>query len=228
MPKSGKKYREAAKKVEAGRQYEIDEACKVLKDARYAKFNETVDLQVRLGVDPRNADQQVRGTVGLPHGTGKSVRVLVFAKGDQAKEAEAAGAEFVGAEELVDKIAAGWTDFDAAVATPDMMRIVSKVGKILGPRGLMPNPKAGTVTPRPGQIVGELKAGKVEYRLDRQAIVHCSVGKIEFTAEQLADNARALLEALLKAKPASAKGVYMKSVTISSTMGPGVPVRFGV
>jgi large subunit ribosomal protein L1 len=226
MARRGKKYRAAVAKIDPASAYAVPEAVKLVKDAKFAKFDETVDLDVRLGVDPRNADQQVRGTVLLPHGTGKSVRVAVFAKGDAADAAKAAGAEVVGAEDLVDKIQAGFTDFDAAVATPDMMRHVGKIGKILGPRGLMPNPKAGTVTPNVADVVKELKAGKVEYRLDRQGIVHVSVGKTNFSADQLADNVTSLLEALWRAKPQSAKGTYMKSISLSSTMGPGVAIRY--
>jgi large subunit ribosomal protein L1 len=227
MPHRGKKYRASAEKVNRDAKLPPAEAVKAMLAARFAKFDETVDVDVRLGVDPRNAEQQVRGTVALPHGTGKKVRVAVFAKGDRAEAAKAAGAEHVGAEDLVEKIQGGWTDFDAAVATPDMMRVVSKVGKILGPRGLMPNPKAGTVTPNVGQVVAELKAGKVEYRLDRTAIVHCSVGKASFQPAQLVENIQALLDALHRAKPSSAKGVYMKSISVSTTMGPGVPVQYG-
>ena len=225
MAKRGKKYREAAEKVESGAQ-PIAQAVKTVRSAHYANFDESVDLDVRLGVDPRNAEQQVRGTVVLPHGTGKNVRVAVFAKGESAEKATEAGAEFVGAEDLVEKIKRGWTDFDAAVATPDMMRFVGKVGKILGPRGLMPNPKAGTVTPNVAKVVLELKAGKVEYRLDRQAIVHCSVGRRSFEEDKLTENIRTLLDTLWRAKPASAKGVYMKSISVSSTMGPGVAIQY--
>jgi large subunit ribosomal protein L1 len=227
MAKHGKKYRQASSSIEPLKDYAAPEAVKLLKAAKYVKFNETVDLNVRLGVDPRNADQQVRGTVVLPHGTGKSVRVAVFAKGEAADAAKAAGAEIVGAEELVEQITGGFTDFDAAVATPDMMRHVGKIGKILGPRGLMPNPKAGTVTPNPAQVVKELKAGKVEYRLDKQGIVHCSVGKTSFEDEKLIENVLAILDALWRAKPASAKGNYMRTVSMSSTMGPGIRIRYG-
>ena len=226
MPRHGKKYRDSKAKTDRTAKLNIADAVKAVKEASFAKFDESVDVDVRLGVDPRNADQQVRGTVALPHGTGKDVRVVVFAKGDAAKAAEEAGAEEVGAEELVEKIKGGWTDFDAAAATPDMMRVVSKIGKILGPRGLMPNPKAGTVSPNVGQVVKELKAGKVEYRVDRQAIVHCSVGKTSFEDHQLAENVQTLLDALQRAKPASAKGAYMKSVSVSSTMGPGVAIQY--
>ncbi len=225
MAKHGKKYRSSMEKLPLGKSYSVPEACALLKQVAYAKFDESVDLDVRLGVDPRNADQQVRGTVNLPHGTGKSVRVAVFAKGDAAAAAEAAGADAVGAEDLVARIQGGWLEFDAAVATPDMMREVSKVGKVLGPRGLMPNPKTGTVTPNVGPVVKELKAGKVEYRLDKTANVHCSIGKKSFTEQQLAENLQTLLDALNKARPASAKGVYMKSVSISTTMSPGVAIK---
>ncbi len=225
MAKHGKQYRAARGKVTPEATFTLAEAVKLIKEVAYAKFDESVDLDVRLGVDPRNAEQNVRGTVNLPHGTGKKVRVAVFAKGDAAKAAEAAGADAVGAEDLVERIQKGFLDFDAAVATPDMMREVSKVGRILGTRGLMPNPKTGTVTPNVAQVVAELKAGKVEYRLDRFANVHCSVGKRSFSEEALAGNIQALIDALNKAKPSSAKGVYMKSVSVSTTMGPGVPIR---
>jgi large subunit ribosomal protein L1 len=225
MPKHGKKYREAIKKLKADEKYPVADAVKLLKELAFAKFDESVDVDIRLGVDPRNADQQVRGTVSLPHGTGKTVRVAVFAKGDAAAQAEAAGADVVGAEDLVEKIKGGWLEFDAAVATPDMMREVSKVGRVLGPRGLMPNPKTGTVTPNVGQAVIELKAGKVEYRLDRYANVHCGVGKRSFSEQALAENIQTLIDAIVKAKPSSAKGVYMKSVSVCTTMGPGVPIR---
>jgi large subunit ribosomal protein L1 len=226
MPKRGKKYRGAIEGIDLKARRDISEAVKLVKQCKIAKFDESVDVDVRLGVDPRNADQQVRGTVALPHGTGKEVRVAVFAKGDAAQAAKDAGAEYVGAEDLVEKIKGGWTDFDAAVATPDMMRFVGMIGKILGPRGLMPNPKAGTVTPNAAQVVKELKAGKVEYRLDRQAIVHCSVGKVSFEERQLEENIQALLDALWRAKPSSAKGIYIKSVSVSSTMGPGIPINY--
>ncbi len=225
MAKHGKQYRAMREKLDPQQKYTVAEAVALLKQVAFAKFDESVDLDVRLGVDPRNADQQVRGTVNLPHGTGKTVRVAVFAKGDAAAEALAAGADVVGAEDLVTRIQGGWLEFDAAVATPDMMREVSKVGKVLGPRGLMPNPKTGTVTPNVGQVVRELKAGKVEYRLDKTANVHCAVGKKSFSDEALAENLQALLDALNKAKPASAKGIYMRSVSVSTTMSPGVPIR---
>lgn len=225
MPKHGKKYREAFAKVTPGQKYTVAEACALLKQVTFAKFDESVDIDVRLGVDPRNADQQVRGTVNLPNGTGKTVRVLVFAKGDAATAAQEAGADYVGAEDLIDKIAGGWLEFDACVATPPLMRDVSKVGKILGPRGMMPNPKTGTVTMDVATVVKELKAGKVEYRLDRFANVHCSIGKKSFTEQALAENVQTLLDALTKARPASAKGVYMKTISVSTTMSPGIPIR---
>ena len=225
MPSHGKKYRAAIEQIDRNEKYAVPQAVGLLKQTAYAKFDESVDMDIRLGVDPRNADQQVRGTVILPHGTGKTVRVAVFAKGDAAEEARKAGADAVGAEDLVARIQGGWLEFDAAVATPDLMREVSKVGKVLGPRGLMPNPKTGTVTPNVGQVVKELKAGKVEYRLDKFANVHCSVGKKSFNAEALAENIQTLLDALLKAKPSSAKGVYMKSISVSTTMGPGIGIH---
>lgn len=226
MPKHGKKYRAAFEKVDATKHYTLPEATNLVKEASYVKFNETVDLDLRLGVDPRHADQQVRGTVSLPHGTGKSVRVVVFAKGEKAAEAEKAGAEVVGAEDLVARIQGGFTDFDAAIATPDMMGQVGRLGKVLGPRGLMPNPKTGTVTMDVARAVQEIKAGKVEFRVDKTANVHVPVGKVQFTAEQLAENAQTVLEAIQRAKPAAAKGTYLRSITISSTMGPGVKVAF--
>jgi large subunit ribosomal protein L1 len=228
MPKHGKKYRSALEKYEASKAYVLREAVDVIKKIAFAKFNESVDLDLRLGVDPRHADQQVRGTVSLPHGSGKSVRVAVFAKGDKAKEAEAAGAEHVGADDLLAKIQGGFTDFDAAIATPDMMGLVGRLGKVLGPRGLMPNPKTGTVTMDVANAVREIKAGKVEFRVDKTANVHVPVGKIQFTPEQLADNAQAVLDAIVRAKPAAAKGTYIKSVTISSTMSPAVKISFSV
>ena len=222
MAKHGKKYRAAIEKVDHGKKYDVAEATSLLSELKFANFDESVNVDIRLGVDPRNADQQVRGTVNLPHGTGKEVRVVVFAQGEAVQAALDAGADFAGGADLVEKIKGGWLDFDAAVATPDMMRAVSQVGRVLGPRGLMPNPKTGTVTPNVAQIVTELKAGKVEYRLDRYAIVHCSVGKASFSKEQLADNLNALLEALNKARPAAAKGVYMRSAYVSTTMSPSV------
>ena len=224
--KRGKKYLESAKLVDKTTQYDPAEAVSLVKKTAVAKFDETVEAHIRLGVDGRHADQQVRGAVVLPHGTGKKVRVLVFAKGDKATEAEAAGADFVGAEELIPKIQNdGWFEFDVVVATPDMMGVVGRLGRVLGPKGLMPNPKAGTVTMDVTKAVNDIKAGKIEYRLDKANIVHCPIGKASFSEEQLSDNFNTLMEALIKAKPASAKGQYMKSVTLTSTMGPGVKVN---
>ncbi len=224
--KRGKKYTEAAKMIDRATQYDVAEAVSLVKKTAVAKFDETVEAHVRLGVDGRHADQQVRGAVVLPHGTGKTVRVLVFAKGDKATEAEAAGADFVGAEELIPRIQnEGWFDFDVVVATPDMMGVVGRLGRVLGPKGLMPNPKAGTVTMDVTKAVNDIKAGKIEYRLDKANIIHCPVGKASFTEEQLTENFNTLMDAIIKAKPASAKGTYMKSVTITSTMGPGVKVN---
>ena len=225
MPKHGKKYVEASKLVDRTVQYEPAEAIDLVKKTAVAKFDETIEAHIRLGVDGRHADQQVRGAVVLPHGTGKTVRVLVFAKGDKVAEAEAAGADYVGGEELIPKIQNdGWFEFDVVVATPDMMGVVGRLGRVLGPKGLMPNPKAGTVTMDVTKAVNDIKAGKIEYRLDKANIIHCPVGKASFTAEQLNDNFNTLMDAIVKAKPASAKGQYMKSVTITSTMGPGVKV----
>ncbi len=224
--KRGKKYTEAAKMIDRAAQYDVAEAVSLVKKTAVAKFDETVEAHVRLGVDGRHADQQVRGAVVLPHGTGKTVRVLVFAKRDKATEAEAAGADFVGAEELIPRIQnEGWFDFDVVVATPDMMGVVGRLGRVLGPKGLMPNPKAGTVTMDVTKAVNDIKAGKIEYRLDKANIIHCPVGKASFTEEQLTENFNTLMDAIIKAKPASAKGTYMKSVTITSTMGPGVKVN---
>ena len=223
--KRGKKYVEAAKLVDRTVQYDPAEAIDLVKKTAVAKFDETIEAHIRLGVDGRRADQQVRGAVVLPHGTGKKVRVLVFAKGDKVAEAEAAGADYVGGEELIPKIQnEGWFEFDVVVATPDMMGVVGRLGRVLGPKGLMPNPKAGTVTMDVTKAVNDIKAGKIEYRLDKANIIHCPVGKASFTAEQLNDNFNTLMDAIVKAKPASAKGQYMKSVTITSTMGPGVKV----
>ncbi|MDD7267783.1 MAG: 50S ribosomal protein L1 [Lachnospiraceae bacterium] len=224
--KRGKRYTEVAKKVDRMTQYDTAEAIKLVKDSASAKFDETVEVHIRTGLDGRHAEQQVRGAVVLPHGTGKKVRVLVFAKGAKADEAAAAGAEHVGGEELIPKIQnEGWLDFDVVVATPDMMGVVGRLGRVLGPKGLMPNPKAGTVTMDVTKAVEEIKAGKIEYRLDKTNIIHVPVGKASFTEEQLADNFQALMGAILKAKPASLKGTYLKSVTLSSTMGPGVKVN---
>jgi large subunit ribosomal protein L1 len=221
MKTQGKRFRAAATKVDQAREYAVAEAAKLLKDAAFAKFNETVDVVVRLGVDPRHADQIVRGTVALPHGTGKSVRVLVVTQGDKAKDAEAAGADFVGME-YIQKIKDGWLDCDVIVATPDVMGQLGQLGRVLGPRGLMPNPKAGTVTMDVTKAVKEIKAGKIEYRVDKTGNVHAPVGKVKFSAEQIADNLTAFLEAIARAKPSSAKGTYLKGATVSSTMGPGI------
>ena len=224
--KRGKKYVEAAKKIDRQTLYEATDAIALVKQSAVAKFDETVELHVKLGVDSRHADQQVRGAVVLPHGTGKTVRVLVFAKGDKVAEAEAAGADFVGGEELIPRIQnEGWFDFDVVVATPDMMGVVGRLGRVLGPKGLMPNPKAGTVTMDVTKAVNDIKAGKIEYRLDKANIIHCPVGKASFTEEQLTENFNTLMDAIIKAKPASAKGTYMKSVTVTSTMGPGIKVN---
>jgi large subunit ribosomal protein L1 len=224
MPVRGKRYQELVKLVDKEKAYTPREAIELVKRTATAKFNESVEVALKLGVDPRHADQQVRGTVVLPHGTGKEVRVLVFAKGEKAKEAEEAGADFVGAEDLAEKIQGGWLEFDAAVATPDMMSIVGRLGRILGPRGLMPNPKTGTVTFDVGKAVRDFKAGKVEYRTDKSAGVHVIVGKVSFTEEQLLENFKALMEAVVKARPAAAKGAYLRSVAMSATMGPGIKI----
>jgi large subunit ribosomal protein L1 len=221
MAKTGKKF-EAAKKQIEPREYSLDDAMGLLKQVHFAKFNETVEVHMRLGVDPKHADQMVRGTIVLPHGLGKSKKVCVIASGDKIKEAEKAGAEVVGGEDIVEKIAGGWTDFDACIATPDMMRSVGKLGKVLGPRGLMPNPKTGTVTMDIAKAVQEVKAGKVEYRVDKTGIIHVGVGKIEFTKDQLRDNAHVLIDSVIKARPAALKGKYVKRVTIASTMSPGI------
>ncbi|MFO7982605.1 MAG: 50S ribosomal protein L1 [Desulfuromonadales bacterium] len=219
---TGNKYKAAKAKVDRSRAYTLDEAIDTIKDASFANFDETVELAVRLGVDPRKADQMVRGAVVLPHGLGKTVRVLVFAKGDKAQEATDAGADFVGAEDLVEKIQGGWFDFDTAIATPDMMGTVGKIGKLLGPRGLMPNPKVGTVTFDVARAVDEAKSGKVEYRVEKAGIVHAPVGKISFETEKLEGNIIALMEALAKAKPTTSKGIYLKKASLASTMGPGI------
>ncbi len=224
MRKHGKRYTEAAKLATRDTLRDPVEGIRALKQTAKAKFNETVECAIRLGIDPKQADQQVRGTVVLPAGTGQSVRVLVFAKGEKAKEAESAGADFVGVEEFVEKIQGGWTDFDVAVATPDVMSTVGRLGRILGPRGLMPNPKAGTVTFDIAKAVKEIKGGKIEYRTEKAGIVHAGIGKAAFTEEQLLANFSALIEALMRAKPAAAKGQYLRSVTLSTTMGPGIPL----
>jgi len=223
MPKVGKKYEASAKLVDKPG-YTLAEAMPIVKKAAFAKFDETVELAMRLGVDPKHADQMVRGTVVLPHGLGKSKRVIVIASGDKVREGREAGADESGGEDLVQKIQGGWLDFEAVVATPDMMRSVGKLGKVLGPRGLMPNPKTGTVTVDVARAVREVKAGKVEFRVDKTGIIHCPVGKVSFDAGKLAENAGALISSIIKAKPASAKGKYVRSIVISSTMGPGLPI----
>jgi large subunit ribosomal protein L1 len=223
--KRSKAYQEALKKFDRNHLYDPTEALQLVKEMSATKFDETVEVHIKLGVDPRHADQQVRGTVSLPHGTGKTRKVLVFAKGDKQKEAENAGADYVGAEELAEKIQGGWFDFDVAVATPDMMSVVGKLGKILGPRGLMPNPKAGTVTFDIERTINELKAGRIEYRVDKTAIIHAPIGRVSFEIEKLLDNLNTFAEALIKARPAAAKGQYMRSVTVCSTMGPGVKIN---
>ena len=226
MAKHGKKFTAAAAQVEE-RPYSIEEAIPLIQKVKYAKFDETVEIAMRLGVDPKHADQMVRGTVVLPHGLGKSKKVLAIAGADKQKEATDAGADHVGGEELVEKIVGGWMDFDAVVATPDMMRAVGRLGKVLGPRGLMPNPKTGTVTPNVTQAIREIKAGKVEFRVDKTGIVHAPVGKTSFPTQNLIENAHALLDSVVKAKPSAAKGKYLKSITVSSTMGPGVAIDTG-
>lgn len=229
--KHGKKYNESVKLVESGKLYDTNEAMDLVVKTKVAKFDETVEVHVRLGVDSRHADQQVRGAVVLPNGTGKNVRVLVLTKGDKIKDAEAAGADFVGSEELVEKIQKeNWLDFDVVIASPDMMGMVGRLGKVLGPRGLMPTPKAGTVTPDVAKAVEEAKAGKIEYRLDKANIIHCPVGKVSFGPEKLLENFDTLMGAIVKAKPAAAKGQYIKSCVVASTMGPGIkinPAKFG-
>ncbi|MCT4621722.1 MAG: 50S ribosomal protein L1 [Marinisporobacter sp.] len=226
MPKRGKKYQESAKLIDRTVQYATDDALKLVVDTAKAKFDETVEAHIKLGVDSRHADQQVRGAIVLPHGTGKTRKVLVFAKGDKVKEAENAGADYVGAQELVEKIQKeNWFDFDVVVATPDMMGLVGRLGRVLGPKGLMPNPKSGTVTFEVEKAVKEIKAGKVEYRLDKTNIIHVPIGKASFGAEKLTENFKTLMDAVVKAKPAAAKGQYLRSVTVTSTMGPGVKVN---
>ena len=226
MAKKGKKYVDSAKLIDRAAQYDVTEAMELVIKTATAKFDETVELHVKLGVDSRHADQQVRGAIVLPHGTGKTARVLVFAKGDKAEEARAAGADFVGDMDMVEKIQKeNWFDFDVVVATPDMMGVVGRLGKVLGPKGLMPSPKAGTVTPNVTQAVNEIKAGKVEYRLDKTNIIHCPIGKVSFGPEKLSENLQALMGAIVKAKPAAAKGQYVKSCVAASTMGPGVKIN---
>jgi len=223
--RQGKKYKLAREKVDANKHYEIEEALKLLKDISFSRFDESVDLAVRLGVNPRHADQMVRGTVLLPHGTGKETRVLVFAKGEKEKEATSAGADFVGAEDMVEKISKGWLEFDKAIATPDMMGMVGKIGKILGPRGLMPNPKTGTVTFNISEAVADLKKGKIEFKVDKAGIVHVATGKASFAVEKLTENIVSLIDTLIKLKPSTSKGVYLKSIVLSTTMGPGIKIN---
>ena len=224
MVQHGKRYREALKKVDRAKLYALDEAVGMVKEFAKAKFDETVEIAAKLGVDPRHADQMVRGSVALPHGLGKTERVVAFAKGEKVREAKEAGADFVGAEDLVEKIQGGWLDFERVVATPDVMGLVGRLGRVLGPRGLMPNPKSGTVSLDIGRVVREIKAGKVEYRTEKAGLVHAPVGKASFEAKALAENVSAVVDALMRAKPSSSKGVYFKGLTLSSTMGPGVKV----
>ena len=226
MGNHGKNYRKSAETIER-RPYPLGEAVALAKDGGYAKFDETMEMAVRLGVDPRNADQMVRGTVALPHGTGRELRLLVFASGEKVKEAEEAGADYVGGEDLAKKVEGGWLEFDAVVATPDMMKVAGRLGRVLGPRGMMPNPKAGTVTFEVGSAVREIKAGKIEFRVDKTSIIHVPFGKKSFSGDQLRENAEALLAAVGRARPASAKGKYIRSVSVSSTMGPSVRVDEG-
>ncbi len=223
--KRSKAYRAALEKIDRTREYELGEALQLLKDGVQTRFDQSVELAVNLGVDPRHADQMVRGTVSLPHGTGRSVRVVVFAKGEQVMEAQEAGADYAGAEELIEKVKGGWLEFDAVVTAPEMMRDVGKLGSILGPRKLMPSPKAGTVTNEIAKTVKELKAGKIEFRVDKFGIIHAAVGKLSFPAEQLADNLTTLVEAVLRARPAAVKGTYLKKLTLSTTMGPGIKLE---
>jgi large subunit ribosomal protein L1 len=227
MPKLSKNRTKVDETVDASRKYTVEEACALVKKAKFAKFDETVDLAVRLGVNPKHADQMVRGALVLPHGTGQTVRVLVFAKGEKEAEAKAAGADFAGSDDMVAKVSEGFMDFDRVIATPDMMGAVGKLGRILGPRGLMPNPKVGTVTFDIKNAVTEAKGGKIEYRVEKAGIVHARVGKVSFAEGALAENARALINALVRAKPSTAKGTYVRSITISSTMGPGVKIDTG-
>ncbi|RLB08902.1 MAG: 50S ribosomal protein L1 [Deltaproteobacteria bacterium] len=225
MAKRGKKYLKVKEKIDSTRKYPLDEAISVLKETSYANFDETVEAAIRLGVDPRKSDQMVRGSVLLPHGIGKKVKIAVFAKGEKQKEAQEAGADYVGAEDLVEKVSKGWLEFDKAVATPDMMSVVSKIGKILGPRGLMPNPKVGTVTFNLRQAIDELKKGKIEFRVDKGGIVHVPIGKVSFDNQKLYENMVALMDTIIRLKPATSKGVYIKNVVLSTTMGPGIKVN---
>lgn len=225
MPKSGKKYRSQREKVKSETKYELADAVRLVKEMSYTKFDGTFEIAVKLNVNPRHADQMVRGAVVLPHGTGKTVRVLVFAKGDKAREASDAGADFVGGDDLVEKIKEGWMDFDKCIATPDMMGTVGKIGRLLGPRGLMPNPKSGSVTFEVSQAVQEAKGGKVDFRVEKAGIVHAGIGKVSFSADKLVDNAKAIFDRLLKLKPASVKGAYVKGLSVSATMSPGVRVN---
>jgi large subunit ribosomal protein L1 len=224
MPKLAKKRTQVDEMVDKARKYTVEEACTLVKKAKYAKFDETVDLAIRLGVNPKHADQMVRGAIVLPHGTGQTVRVLVFAKGEKEREARDAGADFAGSDDMVAKVSEGFMDFDRVIATPDMMGAVGKLGRILGPRGLMPNPKVGTVTFDVGNAVREAKGGKIEYRVEKAGIVHARVGKVSFTEQALSENASALISALVRQKPSTAKGTYLRSITVSSTMGPGIKI----
>ena len=223
--KMGKKYSDSLKLIDRTKQYDPEEAIELVKQTAKAKFDETIEISVRLGVDPRHADQQVRGAVVLPHGTGKTVRVLAFVKENRIEEAKAAGADLIADDEIIKKIQGGWFEFDACVATPDMMGVVGRLGRILGPKGLMPNPKSGSVSPDVTRMISDIKAGKVEYRVDKTAIIHCPVGKASFDAVKLTENLRTLMEAIIKAKPAAAKGTYIKSAVLSSTMGPGIKLN---
>ena len=223
--KMGKKYSDSLKLIDRTKQYDPEEAIELVKQTAKAKFDETIEISVRLGVDPRHADQQVRGAVVLPHGTGKTVRVLAFVKENRIEEAKAAGADLIADDEIIKKIQGGWFEFDACVATPDMMGVVGRLGRILGPKGLMPNPKSGSVSPDVTRMISDIKAGKVEYRVDKTAIIHCPVGKASFDAVKLTENLRTLMEAIIKAKPAAAKGAYIKSAVLSSTMGPGIKLN---
>ncbi len=227
MPKRGKKYKESREKIDAGKRYDVTEAVKITLDSSFAKFDETIDVAVKLGVDPRHADQMVRGTVVLPNGLGKEVKVLVFAKGEKEKEALDAGADFAGNEEYVDKIKGGWFGFDKAVATPDVMASVGKIGKLLGPRGLMPNAKTGTVTFDIEKAVNELKAGKIDFRVEKAGIIHAPLGKVSFGVDKISENLSAFLDRVIRLKPASSKGIYLKTLSISTTMGPGIKIDTG-